>query len=131
MMPTNPTDPPVPSGEQHGEQIVAPSLPVLQGIQKPTGFDLSAKTKVVNWKIDKQQWENYSTVVQLEKQPEEYRVVLFFYSFGPKAVQIYRFDLSEANWQKLSKILKEFDNFAIGETNETYERYNFNSCDQK
>ena len=26
---------------------------------------------------------------------------------------------------------KEFDNFAIGETNETYERYVFNSRDQK
>lgn len=33
-----PTDPPAPSGEQHREQIVAPSPPVLQGIQPPTGL---------------------------------------------------------------------------------------------
>ena len=47
-------------------------------------------------------------------------------------VKIYNsFDLSEANQRKLSEILKEFDNFAIGETNETYERYVFNSHDQK
>ena len=48
------------------------------------------------------------------------------------AVKIYNsFDLSEANRRKLSEIIKEFDKFAIGETNETYERYVFNSRDQK
>ena len=41
------------------------------------------------------------------------------------------FDLSEANRRKLSEILKEFDNFPIGETNETYKGYVFNSHDQK
>lgn len=42
------------------------------------------------------------------------------------------FDLGEANRRKLSEILKEFfDNFAIGETNETYESYVFNSSAQK
>ena len=62
-----PTDPPAPSGEQHGKQTVMPSLPVLQGIQPLTGLHLSAKNKAVNWKIYKQQWENYSIVAQLEK----------------------------------------------------------------
>ena len=41
------------------------------------------------------------------------------------------FDLGEANRHKLTEILKGFDNFAIGETNETYESYGFNSRDQK
>ena len=41
------------------------------------------------------------------------------------------FDFSEANWHKLSEILKEFDNCAIGETNETYECCVFNSRNQK
>lgn len=41
------------------------------------------------------------------------------------------FDLSEENWKKLSEIIKGFDNFANGETNETYEQYVFNSHDQK
>ena len=66
-----PTDPPVPSGEQHEKQTVTLSLPILQGIQPPTGLNLLAKNKAVNWKIYKQQWENYSIVAQLEKQPEE------------------------------------------------------------
>ena len=105
---------------------------MMQGIQPPTGLKLSAKDKAVNWKIYKQQWENYSIVAQLDKQTEEYRVALFLYSVGPDAVKIYNsFDLSDENRRKLSEIIKQFDNFAIGETNETYERYVFNSRDQK
>ena len=74
---------------------------------------------------------NYSIVAQLEKQSEEYREALFLYSIGADAVKIYNsFDLSEANQCKLSEIHKEFDNFAIGETNEIYESYVFNSCNQ-
>ena len=56
----------------------------------------------------------------------------FLYSIGPEAVKIYNsFDLSKENRKKLSEIFKGFDNFAIGETNETYEGYVFNSRDQK
>ena len=59
-------------------------------------------------------------------------MALFLYSVGPDAVKIYNsFDLSDENRRKLSEIIKEFDKFAIGETNETYERYVFNSRDQK
>ena len=106
--------------------------PMMQGIGSPTGPILSARNKAVNWKVFKQQWENYSIVAQLERQREEYRVALFLYSIGPAAVKIYNsFDLSEANRHKLSEIIKEFDKFVIGETNEMYERSIFNSRDQK
>ena len=72
--------------------------PMMQGIGSPTGPILSARNKAVNWKVLKQQWENYSIVAQLERQREEYRVALFLYSIGPAAVKIYNsFDLSEAN----------------------------------
>ena len=75
---------------------------------------------------------NYSIVAQLEKQSEEYREALFLYSIGANVVKIYKsFDSSEANQRKLSEIHKEFDNFAIGETNEIYESYVFNCCNQK
>lgn len=47
-------------------------------------------------------------------------------------VKIYNsFDLSEEDWKKLSEIIKGFDNFPIGKTNETYEQYVFNSHDQR
>ena len=115
-----------------GAQNIAPSPPILQGIQPPTGLVLSAKERAVNWKVYKQQWDNYAIVAQLDKQPEDYRVALFLYSIGSNAVKIYNsFDLSDENRRKLSEIMKEFDKYAIGETNETYERYMFNSRDQK
>ena len=65
-----------------------------------------------------------STVRKANKNTE---CVLFLYSIGPDAIKKYnKFDLSEENRRKLSEIIKEFDRFAIGETNETYECYIFN-----
>jgi len=50
----------------------------------------------VNWKVYKQQWENYTIVAQLDKQTEEYRVALFLYLIGSEAVKTYNsFDLNE------------------------------------
>jgi len=88
-------DPPTASGEQNGGHI---QPPIIQGIQPPTGLNLAAKDKAVNWKVYKQQSENYSIVAQLAKQTEEYRVALFLHSIGPEAVKIYNsFDLSKEN----------------------------------
>ena len=106
--------------------------PAIQGIQPPTRLNLSGKDKAVNWKIYKQQWENYSIVAQLDRQSEDYGVALFLYSIGQDAVKTYNsFDMSEENRRKLAEIIKEFDNYAVGETNETSEHYIFNSCEWK
>lgn len=52
------------------------------------------------------------------------------YSIGFEAVKIYNsFDLSDENRKKFFEIIKGFDNFVIGEINEIYERYVFNSRD--
>ena len=102
-------DPPPSLSGNPSQQIFPPLM--MQGIQPPTGLKLSAKDKAVNWKVYKQQWENYSIVAQLDKQTEEYRVALFLYSVGPDAVKIYNsFDLSDENRRKLSEIIKQFDN---------------------
>ena len=37
-----------------------PAPPILQGIQPPTSLDLTGKNKATNWKVYKQQWENYA-----------------------------------------------------------------------
>ena len=91
---------------------------MLQGIQPPTGLELTSKQKAENWKI----WENYSIVAQLEKQTEDYKVALFLYCIGPKAVKTYNsFDLTPDNKRNLTAIIEEFNKYAIGDTNETYE----------
>ena len=51
-------------------------------------------------------------------------VTLFLYSIGADAVNKYnKFVLSEQNRHNLRGIIKAFDNYAIGEANETYKRY--------
>ena len=61
--------------------------PAIQGIRPPTGLDLSGKDKAVNWKIYKQQWENYSIVAQLDRQSEDYRVALFHWPRSCEDIQ--------------------------------------------
>ncbi|KAK3749295.1 hypothetical protein QZH41_007558 [Actinostola sp. cb2023] len=98
------------------------------------GLDLTSKHMAANWKAYKQQWENYAIVFhdQMETQTEEYRMAFFLYSIGTEAIKTYNsFDMTDETHRNLSEIMKEFDKYAIGETNETYERYIFNRRDQK
>ena len=71
-------------------------------------------------------------MVQLNKQTEEYRIVLFLYSIGPQAVKTYNgFDLSQEDKRNLNAIIAAFDSYAIRETNETFEHYLFNKREQQ
>ncbi|XP_028411114.1 uncharacterized protein K02A2.6-like [Dendronephthya gigantea] len=106
--------------------------PVPYGIQPPTGLNLASKNRKENWKIYKQRWNDYAIISQLQRQTEEYRVALFLYSIGPDAVKIYNsFDLPPEDKRKISKIMEKFDRYAVGETNETYERFIFTRKKQK
>ena len=109
-----------------------PPVAAVPGIQPPTGLNLSSKNKSENWKLYKQQWQNYQIVAQLNKKTEEYRIALFLYSIGPKAVKTYNsFDLSDEDKRNLDAIIAAFDKYAIGETKVTFERYLFNKRDQQ
>ena len=77
--------------------------------------------------------QNDAIVANLAAQPEEYQVMLFLHCLGTDALRVYN-GLSfatEEDKKKLSKIMEKLDEFAIGEVNETYERYVFNSRDQE
>ena len=111
-----------------GAQPVA----AFPGIQPPTGLNLSSKYKSENSKLYKQQWQNYQIIAQLNKQTKEHRIALFLYSISPQAVRTYNsFDLSDKDKRNLDAIIAAFDKYAIGETNETFERYLFNKRDQQ
>ena len=72
-------------------------------------------------------------MANLTAQPEEYQVALFPHCMGGEALRVYNglsFE-SEEDKKKLSKIMEKLDEFAIGEVNETYERYLFNSRNQE
>lgn len=80
------------------------------GIQPPTGLDLSTKKKKDNWRIYKQQWNNYCVIAELEKQSEEYKIAMFLYSIGPDAVRVYNaFDMTDDQRKSLKSIVEAFD----------------------
>ena len=85
-----------------------------------------------NWKLWKQQWENYLVVTGLAKRDEEYEVALFLITIGPNYVETYNgFNFENQTDKKvLSKVIEKFEAQAIGEVNESYERYIFNQRDQ-
>ena len=101
---------------------------VPMNIPMPTQLDVSSNLPA-NWKRFSQMWDNYSIVAQLKSQTEEYRIATFLTAIGPEALDIY--NGLECDKSKLKCISAAFKVFAVGELNETYERYMFNTRDQK
>ena len=103
----------------------------IQGIHPPTHLDVKENV-AENWKTFKQAWGNYAIIMNIHQQPETYQLALFLHCIGPEALKIFNgmpFDNPQER-EKLESIIKKFDEFTIGETNETYERYLSNSWNQ-
>lgn len=78
-------------------------------------------------------WGNYMVIAQLELKPPAYKVALFLHCIGVDALKIFngfQFDTPDDR-HDLAKIIQKFDEFTIGELNETFERYTFNSRNQQ
>ena len=57
---------------------------------------------------------------------------MFLHCIGPDALKVHNtFNLPEDDSTKLRDIVQKFEEFIIGETNETHERYKFNQRTQK
>ena len=109
----------------------APIAFPIQGIHPPSHLNIKENI-TENWKTFKQAWSNYAIIMNIHKQPETYKVALFLHCIGPQALKIFNgmsFDNTQGK-EKLENIVKKFDQFTIGETNKTYERYMFNSRNQ-
>ena len=78
-------------------------------------------------------WNNYQILTQLDKHSRDYQVALLVHTLGDDALKIYnglKFDKPEEE-RRVKEILDAFENFAIGEVNETYEHFKFNHWSQK
>ena len=135
------TEPDVPSGTaQQSPSVMASSsvsanaMALTPGIMPPGKLNVtSAENMVENWRVWKQMWNNYVIIAKLGTQPPEYKVALFLHCIGVDALKIFngfQFDTPEDR-SNLSKIIEKFDQYTIGELNETFERYNFNSRNQE
>ena len=104
----------------------------MAGIMPPRRLDTTANI-ADNWKLWKQMWTNYMVIANLDSQSSEYKVALFFLCIGVKALKIFngfQFDRPGDKYD-LIKIIEKFNQFTIGELNETFERYTFNSRNQE
>ena len=109
----------------------APPGIMLPQAVPPTPLSLQ-DNKIENWTLWKQVWQNFLIVARLDAQPAEYKVALFLSYVGVDALRMYnsmKFDEGENG--TVEGIIKKFDEVLIGEINETYERYVFNSRSQK
>ena len=105
----------------------------VPGIKAPPPLICEAKHIVDNWKLFKQKWNNYAIITDLKVQPAEYQVALFLHTLGDEALKIYnglQFSKPESE-RTIKDIIDAFDKFAVGESNETYERFVFNQHSQQ
>ena len=85
-----------------------------------------------NWKIWKQQWENYCIITGLNSQPEDYKCAILLHSIGMDAMRIYngmKFSEGEDR-NKMANIIAKYDQHSLGQTQEFFERFQFHRRDQ-
>ena len=105
------------------------SLPSGIPMPKPLNLDNVA----TNWKKFKRAWDNYTVVVRLQQFDEEYKTATFLSAIGEEALEIYKgmtFNPPESS-KVLDSVVQKFEEYCIGQTNETFEWYLFNSRSQK
>ena len=117
--------------QEGGAGANVPAPRPVQGIRCPQALNLDCNVNE-HWKLFKQKWSNYRIIAQLDRQPAAYQVALLLHTIGDEALKVYngfQFNTPEAD-RTTAEILEKFDTFAIGEINETYERFMFNKRDQ-
>lgn len=103
----------------------------VQGIHPPSPLNLNENISE-NWKLFKQKWMNYSVISNLQAHGMPYQVALLLHTLGDAGLKVFngfQFDTAEEH-RTVNEIFVKFDTFAVGEVNETYERFIFNRRDQ-
>ena len=129
---SSPATPSTPSGTGTAPITHTLSPPPVHGLKPPGKLNTSGNLADA-WKSYKQVWENYCLISGLNSQTEAYKVAFFLHCLGTEGLKIYngfQFD-NEPDRKILAKVLEKFDEFTLGQTNETYERYVFNSAIKK
>ena len=81
-----------------------------------------------NWKIWKQRWDNYCIITGLLDQPEDYKCAMLLHSIGIEAMRIFnglKFSDGEDR-NNMAEVIKKFDQHFLGQTQEFFERFQFN-----
>ena len=124
-----------------GDEPLAQELPdhaggqptPVTGIRPPSPPDFSALSTVGDtWKMFKQKWRNYEVITNLAVQGRQNHVALLLHTLGDDGLRIYNgFHFNTVDEERtVEEILTKFDDYAVGEVNETHERFIFNQRDQ-
>ena len=89
-----------------------------------------SKNGIENWKLWKQLWKHYCVVSGTHERTTEFQKSLLLSSIGIEALQVYN-GCDPLETDTVSDILLKLDKHILGETNETFERYKFNTRSQK
>ena len=82
-----------------------------------------------HWKKFKRAWDNNAIVTRINQFEEEFQTAACLSAIGKDGLELFNgmhFD-PEDDRKKLYAVITKFEEVCIGETNETYERYIFNS----
>ena len=112
----------------------APEAPRFRRPQVPPPKPLDVDgDRADNWKIWKQRWENYCKITGLLDQPEDYKCAMLLHSIGIEAMRIFnglKFGEGEDR-NKVADVIKKFDQHFLGQTQEFFERFQFNRRNQQ
>ena len=82
-----------------------------------------------NWKKFKRSWDNYAIVARLNRFEDEFKTATSLSCIGEDALEVFEgLDFaSEEDRTKFDIVVTKFKELCLGEANETYERFVFNS----
>ncbi|KAK3732969.1 hypothetical protein RRG08_002577 [Elysia crispata] len=103
-------------------------MAVPSGIRPPHPLDLK-DAPVEGWKIFIQSWKNYAIITDMASRDNNYQKAMFLHCIGTAALKVFN-TFSLPDDAQLEDIIKKFEAYILGETNETFERYKFNKRNQ-
>lgn len=97
----------------------------------PRPLTLTTGNLSTNWRVFKRDWGNYEIASKLSEEDDKVRVATFLSCIGREAMDVYDGFQLDGDENDLETIMKAFEKYCIGETNESYERFVFNSRNQR
>ena len=98
----------------------------VPGIKPPGPLLLQPSNSLAqNYKLFKQKWENYEIISDIKSKPHDYQVALLLHAIGDDALKVYN-GFSFQGQKTTKAILDKFKEYAVGQENETHERFLFN-----
>ena len=115
------------SGGASGPQQSPPaaSAQPIFSVKPPEALKFG-KDNVNNWKLWKQLWQHYCVVSNLDAHPPAFKKSLLISTMGIEALQKYN-GCDPEDKDTAEDIINKLDKHIMGEPNETFERYKFNT----